>query len=263
MKQQGIQQKVTDQATGIAGVLACRESPGGEIHRLDFIQMAGEDACDLKWSEFVSRGLTVPQRGDDDQCESHVLSPEDELSLLAEQIGVCRKCDLADWRTQAVPGEGNMRATIMFVGEAPGAAEDQSGRPFVGASGKFLDSMLRDIGLARADVFFANVNRCRPPGNRDPLQWEIDACHPWLRAQLRIIQPKVICPLGRFALGALLDAKLQISKVHGQPIEQAGILYVPLYHPAAALHRQDLRDTLIADMHQLRSLLQERGLWES
>ena len=187
---------------------------------------------------------------------------EEALALLARRIRVCRKCDLSASRTLAVPGEGNVHAAIMLVGEAPGAAEDASGRPFVGASGKFLDAMLRDIGLRREDIFIANVNRCRPPGNRDPNPWEIEACRPWMRAQIRVIRPKVICPLGRFALAALLDPTLKISQVHGQAFDKGGILVIPLYHPAAALHRQDLRDALIADMRRVRQLLEERGLWE-
>jgi len=189
------------------------------------------------------------------------LPPEQALALLAAKIRVCVECDLSQSRTQAVPGEGSACAKIMFVGEAPGAVEDKTGRPFVGPSGKLLDAMLQDIGLERADVFIGNVNRCRPPGNRDPLAWEVAACNPWLQAQLRVIGPKIVCPMGRFALEALVDPRAKISKVHGQPIEKEGILYVPLFHPAAALHRQDLRDTLLADMRGLKELLVERGLW--
>jgi DNA polymerase len=188
------------------------------------------------------------------------LPAEDALALLAERIRVCRNCDLAWNRSTAVPGEGNAHARIMLVGEAPGAAEDRTGRPFVGPSGKFLDSMLAEIGLDRAAAFIANVNRCRPPENRDPTSQEVAACHPWLAAQIRVIGPKVICPLGRFALEALVDPRLKISQVHGQPVERDGILYIPLYHPAAALHRQDLRDTLRADMRRVREILVERGL---
>jgi len=210
----------------------------------------------------VTRPVWSEEAAPDEHAEMWMdLPPEKALALLAEKIRVCVHCDLSQNRTQAVPGEGSARARIMFVGEAPGAMEDQTGRPFVGASGRLLDAMLDDIGLRRADVFIANVNRCRPPGNRDPLAWEVKACRPWLLAQLRVIRPQVVCPLGRFALEALVDSRLQISKAHGQPIEQDGILYVPLYHPAAALHRQDLRDTLIADMRRLKELLVERGVW--
>ncbi len=184
------------------------------------------------------------------------------LEEIAQKVRICRNCNLALTRTQAVPGEGNPRAAIMFVGEAPGAVEDETGRPFVGAAGKFLDAMLADIGLQRADVFIANIAKCRPPGNRDPLPDEIEACTPWLHAQIRAINPKVICTLGRFAMSTLIDPTLQISKVHGQPVEKDCILYIPLFHPAAALHQQALRETLIADMRKVRDLLVARGMWD-
>ena len=189
-------------------------------------------------------------------------SPETRLAELARVIGLCRNCDLVLGRTQAVPGEGNPRAMIMFVGEAPGETEDRTGRPFVGAAGQFLEQLLGNIGLQRADVFIANINKCRPPGNRDPLPEEIEACVPWLRAQLEIIAPKVICTLGRFAMNALIDPYLSISKVHGQPVERHGRLYIPLFHPAAALHNQNLREPQVADMQKVREILQARGLWQ-
>jgi DNA polymerase len=217
--------------------------------------MTAEDEQDGLYAGFARRELP-----DLFAEEGRALKADEALALLAEKIRVCRNCGLALSRRQAVPGEGNAQAAIMFVGEAPGAMEDKTGRPFVGPSGKFLDSMLADIGLARADVFIANVNRCRPPENRNPSAQEVEACSPWLRAQIQVIQPKVVCPLGRFALEMLVDPHLQISKVHGQSFERHGILFVPLYHPAAALHRQDLRQTLINDMHALRDLLHSRGL---
>lgn len=201
----------------------------------------------------------MPTKPQDNQPHDPVA---EELERLAEQIRVCPRCDLALSRTHAVPGEGNPHAAIMFVGEAPGAAEDKSGRPFVGASGRFLDSMLADIGLQRAQVFIGNINRCRPPGNRDPLPNEIEACSIWMQAQLRLIAPKVVCTLGRFAMNTLIDPALQISKVHGIPFEKGDILFIPLFHPAAALYRQDLRDTLIADMRKVRELLIERRVWK-
>lgn len=190
------------------------------------------------------------------------LPPAEQLEQLAKKIRVCTRCDLSQSRTIAVPGEGSPQAVIMFIGEAPGAVEDKTGRPFVGASGRFLNSMLADIGLAREDVFIANVNRCRPPENRDPLPAEIEACQPWMREQIHIIRPKVICTLGRFAMNTLIDPKLKITKDHGKPIEKGGILFIPLFHPAAALHRESLRETLIEDMRAMRDLLIERGFWE-
>ncbi|HEX2952053.1 MAG TPA: uracil-DNA glycosylase [Armatimonadota bacterium] len=197
----------------------------------------------------------------DEADNAERLSAAEQLELLATKIRVCRNCDLALNRKQAVPGEGNPHATIMFVGEAPGATEDETGRPFVGASGRFLDSMLADIGLQRADVFIANINRCRPPENRDPNSTEIEACQPWMRAQIHVIKPKVICTLGRFAMNTLIDPKLKITRDHGIPIEKGEILFIPLFHPAAALHRESLRETLKEDMRQVRVLLEERGLW--
>ncbi len=208
--------------------------------------------------EFVTRTLA--------ELRAHYprpLSPAEELALIAGPIRQCRNCDLALTRTQAVPGEGHPRARIMFIGEAPGGTEDETGRPFVGAAGKFLEDMLADIGLRRHDVFIANITKCRPPGNRDPEPDEIAACTPWLRAQIAVIQPTVICTLGRFAMQTLIAPYLQISKAHGAATERDGILYIPLYHPAAALHQQRLRDTLIADMRTVRDILVARGLWQS
>ena len=189
-------------------------------------------------------------------------NPAEALAFLASQIRLCRNCDLCLGRRQAVPGEGNPEARILFVGEGPGATEDETGRPFVGAAGQFLDRMLADIGLRREDVFIANITKCRPPGNRDPLPEEIDACAPWLRAQIRAIRPRVICTLGRFAMNALISPDLRISKAHGQPMEQEGVLYIPLFHPAATLHQQSLRGTLLEDMRAVREVLRARGLWE-
>jgi len=190
-----------------------------------------------------------------------VQSAADTLAFLAGQIRLCRNCDLCLQRRQAVPGEGNPQARILFVGEGPGATEDELGRPFVGAAGQFLDEMLADIGLNRADVFIGNVTKCRPPNNRDPLPEEIEACAPWLQAQIRAIAPRVICTLGRFAMNTLISPALQISKAHGQPVEKDGILFIPLFHPAAALHQESLKRTLIEDMRKVREILMAKGLW--
>lgn len=188
-------------------------------------------------------------------------TPEEALASLTEQIRACRKCELARGRIQAVPGEGNVRAEIMFIGEAPGKKEDELGHPFIGPSGKFLTSMIEDIGLQRTDVFIGNVIRCRPPENRDPQANEIIACRGWLYAQLQIIQPRVVCTLGRFAMNTLIYPDMLIGQAHGIPVEKDGVLFIPLYHPAAALHQARLRDTLIADMRQVRVELQARDLW--
>jgi len=179
-----------------------------------------------------------------------------ELRALAEQIGNCPKCELAKTRTHAVPGEGNPNASIVFIGEGPGFYEDQQARPFVGPAGKFLDELLASIGLKRQDVFICNVLKCRPPGNRDPLPAEMSACKPWLDRQLEIIAPKVIVTLGRFSMTRYFPGQ-SISKIHGQPRKVDGVMVVPMYHPAAALHQGSLRRTIELDFQKLPALLGE------
>ena len=182
------------------------------------------------------------------------------LQEVHSEIRRCRRCPLSRTRTTAVPGEGAPDASIMFVGEAPGGDEDRQGRPFVGAAGRLLTHLLKTIDLDRRAVFITNVVKCRPPGNRDPGPEEIDACNDHLLAQIALITPKVICTLGRFAAQTLIDNSLSISRQHGKPRRISGILYVPLYHPAAALHQARLIDPLEADMRQLRDILaQELG----
>lgn len=182
------------------------------------------------------------------------------LEEVHSEIRRCRRCPLSRTRTKAVPGEGAPDASIMFVGEAPGGDEDQQGRPFVGAAGRLLTHLLKTIDLGRRAVFITNVVKCRPPGNRDPSPEEIDACNDHLLAQIALITPKVICTLGRFAAQTLIDKSLSISRQHGKPRRLSGILYVPLYHPAAALHQARLIDSLESDMRRLRDILaQELG----
>jgi uracil-DNA glycosylase family 4 len=182
------------------------------------------------------------------------------LEEVHSEIRRCRRCPLSRTRTKAVPGEGAPDASVMFVGEAPGGDEDRLGRPFAGAAGRLLTHLLKTIDLDRRAVFITNVVKCRPPGNRDPSPEEIDACNDHLLAQIALITPKVICTLGRFAAQTLIDKGLSISRQHGKPRRLSGILYVPFYHPAAALHQARLIDPLEADMRQLRDILaQELG----
>lgn len=154
-----------------------------------------------------------------------------------------------------MPGEGPEDADIMFVGEAPGFHEDQQGRPFVGAAGQFLEELLESIGLKREDVFITNVVKCRPPGNRDPLPQEISACEAYLDRQIELIQPTVVVTLGRFSMArAFPDAR--ISRIHGEPRKIAGIVYYPMYHPAAALHRPSLRSTVEEDVRRIPGVIE-------
>ncbi len=180
------------------------------------------------------------------------------LEELHQQILVCTKCPLAKGRTQAVPGEGNPNAKVMFIGEAPGEQEDAQGRPFVGPAGRFLNELLTLAGLSREEVFITNTVKCRPPNNRTPTNEEMAACHPYLEAQIALIQPKVICLLGAAALKAVLpELKMTISQVHGQPFTKSGIIFVPLFHPAAALHQPKWKDVLRQDMLKLKGLLSQ------
>ena len=178
------------------------------------------------------------------------------LIELCEQIAVCHRCEIAKQRTRAVPGEGAADADIMFIGEAPGWHEDQQGRPFVGPAGKFLDELLASIGLRREQVYIANVIKCRPAGNRDPLPYEIQNCRPWLEKQIEIIQPKMIVTLGRYSMAMYFPGK-SISKIHGTAQKRDGVIYYAMYHPAAALHQQSLRQAIEGDMQKIPALLAE------
>jgi uracil-DNA glycosylase family 4 len=148
----------------------------------------------------------------------------------------CTKCRLAGGRTQVVWMDGNPSADLLFIGEAPGFHEDRLGRPFVGAAGQLLDSMLASIGLDRTTCAIANVIKCRPPGNRDPMPDEIDACRPYLEAQIHFMAPRVIVTLGNFATRFVLDRQVGISRVRGQRFAMLGATVIPTFHPAAVLH---------------------------
>lgn len=177
-----------------------------------------------------------------------------ELETLAAEVAECTRCLLHRGRTRAVPGEGPGDAGIMFIGEAPGFHEDQQGRPFVGAAGNFLEELLESIGLKREDVFITNVIKCRPPGNRDPLPEEIEACKPYLDRQIELLQPKLVVTLGRFSMARAFP-KARISRIHGQPRKVGGVIYYPMYHPAAALHQPSLRHTVVEDMQRIPELI--------
>ena len=180
----------------------------------------------------------------------------DSLDIVANEVATCKKCPLHQARTNTVPGEGRPDADIMFIGEGPGFHEDRQGRPFVGSSGQFLESMLDSIGLTREDVFITNVVKCRPPGNRDPQPDEMDACREYLERQIELINPKVIVTLGRFSMAHYFpDAK--ISKIHGQPKKVGSRLIIPFFHPAAALHQPKLRATVEEDFARLPKLIEQ------
>ena len=176
------------------------------------------------------------------------------LSELYEEIALCRQCEIAKYRTKVVPGEGAEDATILFIGEAPGWHEDQQGRPFVGPAGQYLNELLASINLKREQVYIANVIKCRPQGNRDPLPVEIQNCRKWLERQIELISPKMIVTLGRYAMTMFFPGK-SIGKIHGTAQKRDNIIYYAMYHPAAALHQQSLRRAIEEDMLKIPSLL--------
>jgi len=181
------------------------------------------------------------------------------LKAVYDEARVCVRCPLSRTRTQVVFGSGNADAGLMFVGEAPGANEDRQGLPFVGQAGKLLDKLLEEIGLTRADVFVVNVIKCRPPDNRDPHPNEIESCQGYLRSQVRLIEPTMICTLGNFATKLLRGDTTGISRVHGQEevrtIGNRALRLYPLYHPAAALYTPSTLEALRADFERIPALL--------
>ncbi len=182
-----------------------------------------------------------------------------ELHAYGEEVAGCTRCALAGGRTQVVFGSGDPAADLMFVGEAPGFHEDKQGLPFVGAAGKLLDQLLAGIGLTRPDVYVANVLKCRPPGNRDPMPDEIEACEAHLWRQIELIQPRVVATLGNFATKLLSGRPTGITRVHGQEQETTlggrRVLLYPLYHPAAALYTPRMLEVLKSDFARLPELL--------
>jgi uracil-DNA glycosylase family 4 len=179
------------------------------------------------------------------------------LSDLSQEILTCQRCQvLAENRTRVVPGEGAENADIMFIGEAPGWHEDQQGRPFVGPAGMFLNELIGSIGLKREQVYITNVIKCRPLQNRDPLPTEINNCRQWLDRQIELISPRMIVTLGRYSMAMFFPGK-SISKIHGMANRQDNIIYYAMYHPAAALHQQSLREIIKADILKIPQILSE------
>lgn len=178
------------------------------------------------------------------------------LQDLAKSLHNCQRCKLAKLgRSQVVFGVGNPHASIMFVGEAPGANEDLKGEPFVGAAGKILNDLLQSANLSREDIYIANVIKCRPPDNRDPEPDEVETCKPFLLQQIQLIRPKLVCTLGNWATQTLLERKVGITKVKAQAFYMKDFVLFPLLHPAAALHQGGLLDTLKADFKKLKEFL--------
>ena len=192
------------------------------------------------------------------------MTAEETLAQIAQEVTVCTNCALHHSRKKSVPGEGPAAAEIMFIGEGPGFHENEQGRPFVGAAGKFLDQLLAQAGVTRADVWIGNVVKCRPPENRDPQPDELAACNEYLERQTQAIDPSIIVTLGRFSMNKFFSGA-KISAVHGQ-MKKVGDRYViAMFHPAAALHQAALKPAILADFAKLPELLEQarKGLGKS
>jgi uracil-DNA glycosylase len=175
---------------------------------------------------------------------------DDSLEKIAADVRGCPLCKLSRSRKNAVPGEGQLSAKIMFIGEAPGRSEDEKGRPFVGAAGRILDELLKKAGIERSEVFITNIVKCRPPNNRVPKEDELTACRPYLDRQIALIKPKVICILGRTAYSSLLGGS-SITANRGKIVERAGQKYFLTFHPAAVIYNKGLLSALEADLKKL------------
>ncbi len=180
----------------------------------------------------------------------------EKMTRLAEEVSVCQNCQLHLSRKKSVPGEGNVQSKILFIGEGPGMHENETGRPFVGQAGNFLNELIGAAGLKRTDVFITNVVKCRPPSNRDPLPEELQACSAFLERQIEIINPLVIVTLGRFSMARYFPME-RVSGIHGKGRLIDGRMIVPMFHPAAALHQPNLRSSILHDFSLLPSYIEQ------
>jgi uracil-DNA glycosylase family 4 len=184
------------------------------------------------------------------------MNAEETLAQIAHEVSTCQKCALQQSRKLSVPGEGPADSEVMFIGEGPGFHENEQGRPFVGAAGNFLNELLAEAGLKRAEVWIGNVVKCRPPGNRDPQPEELQACNTYLERQIAAINPKIIITLGRFSMSKYMPG-VKISAVHGQMRRVEDRFVIAMFHPAAALHQAALKPAILKDFAQLPKLLEQ------
>ncbi len=175
------------------------------------------------------------------------------MDKIRKEIINCNKCNLCKDRKNAVPGEGNIHSKIFFIGEAPGENEDREGIPFCGRSGKLLDELLESINLKREDIFITNIVKCRPPQNRDPKEDEITACSPYLKIQIKLIDPILICTLGRYSTSLFLKDR-KISQIHGKVFKYGKYKIIPLYHPAVGLYNPNMKSVLREDFQIIKTI---------
>lgn len=204
------------------------------------------------WANQLS-GIATPAAG----TSTKTLAKPANWEELIRSISACTACRLCETRTNTVPGDGSLKAKLMFIGEAPGAEEDKQGRPFVGRAGQLLTKMIEAMGLKREDVYIANCVKCRPPENRNPMPDEIALCNPFLRQQIDWIKPKVLCTLGKFATQTILQTETPITKLRGKWHEYNGVKLMPTYHPAYLLRNPSEKKTVWED---LKEVMRELGL---
>lgn len=224
---------------------------------IEFIKKERANADDLR--ERSSDDIEPKRMPFDSSKQSNILPIDTSFADLLKEIKSCKKCILANTRTNVVVGEGNLQARIVFVGEAPGFEEDMQGRPFVGRAGKLLDNLLEEVGLKRKDVYITNVVKCRPPENRNPQQIEISSCYHFLKKQLLYINPKIICALGKISAQVLINSPLPIANLRGRTFKwwDKGIPVFVAFHPAYILRNPSKEGILKADLKQLKRLADE------
>ncbi len=223
---------------------------------VDGLPLAAAPAAEQKHGE---QRLSTPVRERSEALQESAAPVGETLESIRADLGECRRCALADGRTNLVYGVGNPEARLVFVGEGPGRDEDIQGEPFVGEAGKLLTKIIEAMGLGRSEVYICNVVKCRPPQNRDPIPAEIEACSQFMLRQVMAIRPKAIVALGKFAAQTLLESKTPISRLRGSFHDFHGIPLMPTYHPAALLRDHSLKRDVWEDMKQVMKLLAEQG----
>ncbi|HET57690.1 MAG TPA: uracil-DNA glycosylase [Deltaproteobacteria bacterium] len=220
-----------------------------------------ETAEGVSWSRFILTGVEAVPFGEEtvEMPAGEGVSRGRTLEEIQAELGDCRRCGLHETRRNIVFGEGNPKAEVVFVGEAPGEQEDRQGKPFVGRAGQLLTKIIEAMGLSREDVYICNILKCRPPGNRNPRPEEIEVCEPFLKDQIRAIRPRVICAMGSFAARTLLKREAPISVLRGNFHSYEGIPLMPTYHPAYLLRNAGAKRLVWDDVRMIMSLLEDGG----
>ncbi len=230
-----------------------------EVNYLHFLKEIGVDTVPRPLAVQLKDALASSASSESTSSKKTAIDVTARFKEMAAQVATCTKCELGKTRNKAVFGAGNVKTDLMFIGEGPGFDEDQQGIPFVGRAGQLLTKIINAIELDREDVYITNIVKCRPPGNRDPLPEEAEACHPYLAEQIRLIQPKIICTLGRHASQVILNTTDSISRLRSRFHKINGILVMPTYHPAYLLRNPGGKRPVWEDMQKIRDYLKENS----